>query len=100
MGFVNKWVLDTNPKAFIEERSLKPDLFIVKDNEEEGWIYDNMEGVVHLDIVYEFRRRRLYRECYRYARPHKRPKSAQNRPDTFAFCLFIFNSWHPKNSNL
>lgn len=77
MGFVNKWVLDTNPKAFIEERSLKPDLFIVKDNEEEGWIYDNMEGIVHLDIVYEFRRRRLYRECYRYARPHKRPKSAQ-----------------------
>ena len=76
MGFVNKWVLDTNPKAFIEERNLKPDLFIVKDNEEEGWIYDNMEGVVHLEIVYEFRRRRLYRECYRYARPHKRPKSA------------------------
>ena len=76
MGFVNKWVLDTNPKAVIEERNLKPDLFIVKDNEEEGWIYDNMEGVVHLEIVYEFRRRRLYRECYRYARPHKRPKSA------------------------
>jgi len=76
MGFVNKWVLDTDPKSFIEERSLKPDLFVVKDNEKEGWIYDNMEGVVHLDIVYEFRRRRLYRECYRYARPHKRPKSA------------------------
>ncbi|KAG5422241.1 hypothetical protein I9W82_001336 [Candida metapsilosis] len=76
MGFVNKWVLDTNPKAVIEERNLKPDLFIVKDNEEEGWIYDNMEGVVHSEIVYEFRRRRLYRECYRYARPHKRPKSA------------------------
>ncbi|KAI5949002.1 hypothetical protein KGF57_005065 [Candida theae] len=75
MGFVNKWVLDTNPKTFIEERNLKPDLFIVKDNEQEGWIYDNMEGVVHSDIVYEFRRRRLYRECYRYARPHKRPKS-------------------------
>ena len=72
-GLVNKWNLDTEPNEFIRERSLNPNLFIVKNNESQGWIYDNMEGVVHLDIVYEFRRRRLYRECYRYGRPHKQP---------------------------
>ncbi|CAX42982.1 peroxisomal integral membrane peroxin, putative [Candida dubliniensis CD36] len=72
-GLVNKWNLDTEPNEFIRERSLNPNLFIVKNNESQGWIYDNMEGVVHSDIVYEFRRRRLYRECYRYGRPHKQP---------------------------
>ncbi|KAI5952752.1 hypothetical protein KGF54_003619 [Candida jiufengensis] len=75
MGFVNKWVLDLKPKEFIKERSLDPELFIVKNREEDGWIYDNMKDVVHSEIIYEFRRRRLYRECYRYGRPHKKPKS-------------------------
>ena len=72
-GLVNKWNLDTKPKEFLRERSLNPNLFIVKNDESQGWIYDNMEGIVYLDIVYEFRRRRLYRECYRYGRPHKQP---------------------------
>ncbi|KAI5966981.1 uncharacterized protein KGF55_000390 [Candida pseudojiufengensis] len=75
MGFVNKWVLDTKPKEYIKERSLDPDLFIIKSQEDNGWIYDNMKDVVHSEIIYEFRRRRLYRECYRYGRPHKKPKS-------------------------
>ena len=42
-------------KEFLRERSLNPNLFIVKNDESQGWIYDNMEGIVHLDIVYEFR---------------------------------------------
>ncbi|CAI5758612.1 unnamed protein product [Candida verbasci] len=72
-GLVNKWILDLEPKKFIKERSLNSDLFIIKENEDQGWIYDNMKDVVHSDIIYEFRRRRLYRECYRYGRPHKKP---------------------------
>ncbi|RCK57587.1 Peroxisomal membrane protein PEX28 [Candida viswanathii] len=72
-GLVNKWNLDTDPAEFIRERSLNPSLFIIKEGEKDGWIYDNMEGVVHLDIIYEFRRRRLSRECYRYGRPPKEP---------------------------
>ncbi|KAI3405057.2 hypothetical protein KGF56_002142 [Candida oxycetoniae] len=69
--FVNKWILDKNPKNFIKSRSLNPELFRVRSNEDEGWIYDNMKDVVHSEIVYEFRRRRLYRECFRYGKPHK-----------------------------
>lgn len=74
-GLVNKWNLDIDPSEFIRERSLNPSLFTIKEGEKDGWIYDNMEGVVHLDIVYEFRRRRLSRECYRYGRPPKEPNS-------------------------
>lgn len=74
-GLVNKWNLDTDPSEFIRKRSLNPSLFTIKEGEKDGWIYDNMEGVVHLDIVYEFRRRRLSRECYRYGRPPKEPNA-------------------------
>lgn len=72
-GLENKWNLDSDPGEFIRQRSLNPSLFIIKEGEKEGWIYDNMEDIVHLDIVYEFRRRRLSRECYRYGRPPKEP---------------------------
>ncbi|WLF79964.1 hypothetical protein PVL30_003731 [Lodderomyces elongisporus] len=71
--FVNKWVLDTNPMDFIKQRTLDASLFVIKDDENEGWIYDNMKNVVNSEIVYEFRRRRLYRECFRYGKSHRKP---------------------------
>ncbi|KAL6452778.1 PEX28 Peroxisomal membrane protein PEX28 [Candida maltosa Xu316] len=74
-GLVNKWNLDTEPEKFLRDRSLNQSLFIIKKEEKDGWIYDNMEDVVHSDIIYEFRRRRLYRECYRYGRPPKQPSN-------------------------
>ncbi|MDC6270920.1 hypothetical protein PP707_01340, partial [Acetobacter pasteurianus] len=57
----------------IKQRTLDASLFVIKDDENEGWIYDNMKNVVNLEIVYEFRRRRLYRECFRYGRSHRKP---------------------------
>ncbi|CAK9439066.1 uncharacterized protein LODBEIA_P32900 [Lodderomyces beijingensis] len=73
--FVNKWILDTDPKEFLKARSMDPtDLFVIKENEKEGWIYDNTHDILQSDIVYEFRRRRLYRECFRYGRHHPKPR--------------------------
>lgn len=69
--YANKWHIDTNPTELINDRGLDPELLHIKDDSDEGWMYDNMDDVDKLEIVYEFRRRRLSRECFRYARPVK-----------------------------
>ncbi|EGW31587.1 uncharacterized protein SPAPADRAFT_154964 [Spathaspora passalidarum NRRL Y-27907] len=63
-GLVNKWKVDEEPVKFLTERSYDIKLFKLKNDE---WIYDDMENVEQ-DIVYEFRRRRLSRDCFRYGR--------------------------------
>lgn len=70
IGYVNEWVTDLKPREFIHERSIENNTIKVRDNETEGWIYDSAPD---LDISFEFRRRRLYRECFRYSRPAKEP---------------------------
>ena len=74
-GYTNKWKADKQPKNFLRERSVDTLNLIINENETEGWIYDNMEHSEDTDYVYEFRRRRLTRECYRYARPLRKPNS-------------------------
>lgn len=77
IGYVNEWVIDENPIEFIISRSLDIGDYIIpkptKDNNE-GWIYDNIE---ELDSQYEFRRRRLYRESFRYSKPAREPKQEE-----------------------
>mmetsp|Transcript_7031 Transcript_7031/g.8907 ORF Transcript_7031/g.8907 Transcript_7031/m.8907 type:complete len:566 (-) Transcript_7031:1614-3311(-) len=75
MGYANKWTIDTDPKKFFRERNINKSYLRIPENETEGWIYDNLDGVDNLDSTYEFRRRRLSRECYRYSRPPIIPKS-------------------------
>lgn len=60
------WVVDRHPESFLKNRS--PELHIqvvTSESNDEGWIYDklNKEGMV--DMVYEFRRRRLVNVCER-----------------------------------
>lgn len=66
-GYANNWRIDQNPRGFIRERTIDDEHLKVKDDEEDGWIYDDLPPAQ--DNTMEFRRRRLYRECYRYARP-------------------------------
>ncbi|CUM52497.1 unnamed protein product [Debaryomyces tyrocola] len=75
MGYANKWEIDTDPKKFFRERNINNPYLQVHEDEKEGWIYDKLDGVDNLDSSYEFRRRRLSRECYRYSRPPVIPKS-------------------------
>lgn len=72
-GLKNKWKVDTFPQKFILERGIKNDTLIVNPHETEGWIYDAKTENINSDILYEFRRRRLYRESYRHARPARKP---------------------------
>ncbi|RLV91794.1 Peroxisomal membrane protein PEX28 [Spathaspora sp. JA1] len=62
-GLINKWKIDENPQEFLYLRSYDMKLFKLKDND--GWIYDSVVGA-QSDLSYEFRRRRLTRECFRY----------------------------------
>lgn len=71
LGYANKWKIDANPAGLINDRGLDPKLFHIKSDSDEGWLYDNMDEIDKSEIVYEFRRRRLSRECFRYARPVK-----------------------------
>ena len=71
LGYANKWHIDTKPTELIYDRGLDPEIFHIKDDSDEGWIYDNVDDVDKSEIVYEFRRRRLSRECFRYGRPVK-----------------------------
>ncbi|KAK6202332.1 integral peroxisomal membrane peroxin-domain-containing protein [Scheffersomyces amazonensis] len=71
LAFANKWQTDTDPKGFLHRRGLESRLLEVRDDAEEGWIYDKKHE--EIEISYEFRRRRLFRECYRYAREPKQP---------------------------
>lgn len=75
MGYANKWEIDTDPQKFFRERNINNPYLQVHEDEKEGWIYDKLDGVDNLDSSYEFRRRRLSRECYRYSRPPVIPKS-------------------------
>lgn len=72
MAFENTWIIDIYPDEFMKERGIMSRRkFVLKPGEEDGWIYDNSSEIPDLDYV--FRRRRLYRECYRYGREPWRP---------------------------
>lgn len=73
MGFANNWEIDSDPQDFLYTRSLdKLELFKVGDDASEGWIYDGHLGAA--EFALEFRRRRLFRETYRYAKAVRTPK--------------------------
>lgn len=63
-GFANNWRIDLEPQAFLSARGIDQTHIVVK---EDGWIYDTVD--TDSETAVQFRRRRLYRECYRYARP-------------------------------
>lgn len=71
IGYVNEWVTDLEPTHFIASRSLDEKSFYIPKGKNDGWIYDNVED---LDSLYQFRRRRMSRDCFRYSRPPKEPK--------------------------
>lgn len=73
-GYASNWFIDTDPAQFIEARRLDKTHLEIRDEDTEGWIYDIIP--VDQENVREFRRRRLYRTCYRYARPVQRIKLA------------------------
>ncbi|CUM67910.1 uncharacterized protein PRCAT00005621001 [Priceomyces carsonii] len=74
-AYANKWKIDFQPKIFLHQRLLDMNSSLrVYENESDGWIYDDLDYVKSNDTVYEFRRRRLSRECYRYSRAAKEPK--------------------------
>ncbi|PSK41488.1 hypothetical protein C7M61_001171 [Candidozyma pseudohaemuli] len=66
-GFASNWQVDRNPEQFIRVRGVDKTHLKIKDDEKEGWVYDKLPAAQ--DSTIEFRRRRLYRECFRYARP-------------------------------
>lgn len=68
-GYASNWRIDTNPEAFLHVRAIDQKYLKFEENDIEGWIYDSVQPE---DSTVEFRRRRLYRECYRYARPPKK----------------------------
>ncbi|EGV59969.1 hypothetical protein PSN45_002301 [Yamadazyma tenuis] len=62
-----EWEFDNDPQAFLTERGLKVGgIFDIRNIEADGWIYDDTTGIPDSDYV--FRRRRLYRKCFRYGR--------------------------------
>lgn len=65
-GFANNWRIDQQPLEFLNSRGISQE-HLVCPEDGDGWIYDDLP--VDQDLTTEFRRRRLYRECYRYARP-------------------------------
>ncbi|KAK6459256.1 integral peroxisomal membrane peroxin-domain-containing protein [Scheffersomyces xylosifermentans] len=75
-AYANKWKVDDKPEEFLYERSVSTDLLKVEPGETDGWIYDTVDddSSSTVEIAYDFRRRRLYRECLRYARPPKQPR--------------------------
>lgn len=68
-GYANNWRIDTEPQTFLSARGLGQDHLKVPVADMDGWICDKLP--VDQDTTLEFRRRRLYRTCYRYARPPK-----------------------------
>lgn len=66
-GFASNWQVDRNPEHFLLVRGVDQSHLKIKDGEREGWVYDKLPAAQ--DSTVEFRRRRLYRECFRYARP-------------------------------
>lgn len=70
-GFANKWEIDYQPDILLKERYQNDPTLTLKKNETEGWIYDSATDIDNQEINIEFRRRRLFRECFRYARSSK-----------------------------
>lgn len=68
-GYANNWRIDVNPSEFLSYRDIDQLHLRVSAPDEDGWIYDKLP--LDREGLLEFRRRRLYRECYRYARPVK-----------------------------
>lgn len=73
IGYANKWQIDRSPLEFLHFRGIDNLELNVQENETEGWIYDSIDED-SLDLVYIFRRRRLYRDCFRYSVPPVKPK--------------------------
>jgi hypothetical protein len=72
-GLVNKWAIDFNPDILLKCRCGHDNSLVVMDNEAHGWIYDKPTKLQSEEIAIEFRRRRLYRECFRYSRAPNTP---------------------------
>lgn len=66
-GFASNWQVDKDPEHFLRVRGVDQTHLKIKDDYKEGWVYDKLPAAQ--DSTIEFRRRRLYRECFRYARP-------------------------------
>lgn len=71
IGFENNWGIDTDPLTFLRHRLVDLNRFVVEENDPEGWIYDATGD----SDSFQFRRRRLVRDCFRYSRPPKEPSS-------------------------
>lgn len=69
-GYASNWRIDQNPQEFLHARRVSQTHLKCPEKETEGWIYDHLPA--DQDTTIEFRRRRLYRECYRYARPPRK----------------------------
>lgn len=70
LGYANNWGIDTSPGAYLRDMSVDTSRLRIPEDDD-GWIYDKEENGV-VDGVYEFRRRRLVRDCFRYSRPPRR----------------------------
>lgn len=66
-GLANKWITDYEPMVTLREREW--DTLGFSGADADGWVYDTPPSLTSGEIEIEFRRRRLYRECFRYARP-------------------------------
>lgn len=67
IGSGKSWYIDVDPAQFLRNRGIDLRWLEVDPEETEGWIYDKIPA--EDDSATEFRRRRLFRECFRYARP-------------------------------
>lgn len=67
IGSAKSWYIDVDPAQFLQQRGIDLQWLAIQPKETEGWIYDKIPA--DDDSATEFRRRRLYRECFRYARP-------------------------------
>lgn len=74
VGYENNWIIDNDPEKFLKARAYDVSKFSFEDVEKDGWFYDAHDVNDSYDMTYQFRRRRLIRVCYRYARPAKKPK--------------------------
>lgn len=67
IGSAQGWRIDVDPGRFLCLRGIDQERLKVPHGEADGWIYDRIP--LEDDSAAEFRRRRLFRPCYRYARP-------------------------------
>lgn len=64
-GLANRWEIDLTPKNTLWERELDVTVFVERDT----WLYDTPGSLKGGQVEIEYRRRRMIRECFRYARP-------------------------------